>query len=161
MQQPIGKRLQQGAALVVALIILLVVTLLGVTGINNSSTELKLATAAQNRALTFEGAEAALKATEVTFQEAANLPKLVDFYNTCNGAQCYTEACNAGRCFKGDFDGSDIEVCTPLRLNAPMADYWDNPAFWGQLTQHYMALPRMSIEKPYTATLPFKEMCNI
>jgi len=53
------KRQQSGAALVIGLIILLVMTLLGVTSMNTSRTELKIAANIQNRSVAFQTAETA------------------------------------------------------------------------------------------------------
>ena len=51
-----GMRRQSGTALVVSLIILAVVTLLGVTSMQSSNTELKLAASQRDRGVAFEAA---------------------------------------------------------------------------------------------------------
>ncbi len=57
---------QTGAALVVALIMLLIMTLLGVSTIDTTVTEEKMAGQYRNRQLSFEAAEAALREGEAT-----------------------------------------------------------------------------------------------
>jgi len=52
---------QKGAALIVSLIILLVITMLGLTAIQNSSLQERMATAMVDRSIAFEAAEAALR----------------------------------------------------------------------------------------------------
>jgi type IV pilus assembly PilX-like protein len=54
-----NKRQQSGAALVIGLIILLVMTLLGVSSMNSSRTELKIAANIQNKSVAFQTAETA------------------------------------------------------------------------------------------------------
>jgi len=52
---------QKGAALIVSIIILLVITMLGLTAIQNSSLQERMATAMVDRSIAFEAAEAALR----------------------------------------------------------------------------------------------------
>lgn len=55
------KKQQSGAALVIGLIILLVMTLLGVSSMNSARTELKIAGNIQNKSSAFQVAEAAIQ----------------------------------------------------------------------------------------------------
>ena len=59
--QRIALRRQQGAALVVGLILLVVLTLLAVSGMNTASTELKMAGNEQFRRRAFEASEAGIE----------------------------------------------------------------------------------------------------
>lgn len=52
---------QKGAALIVSLVILLVITMLGLTAIQNSSMQERMATAMVDRSIAFEAAEASLR----------------------------------------------------------------------------------------------------
>ncbi|KAA3650042.1 MAG: pilus assembly protein PilX [Proteobacteria bacterium] len=52
---------QRGAALIVSLIVLLVLTMLGLTAIQNSSLQARMATSMVDRSIAFEAAEAALR----------------------------------------------------------------------------------------------------
>lgn len=52
---------QSGAALVIGLVILLVMTLLGVSSMNSSRTELKIAANIQNKSIAFQAAENAIQ----------------------------------------------------------------------------------------------------
>ena len=63
---------QSGSALIISLIILLVMTILGVQGMQNSTLEEKMAGNFRDRALAFEAAEAALLAAE-DFLNSADL----------------------------------------------------------------------------------------
>lgn len=71
---------QSGAVLVVSLLILLVMTLLGVSALSTSSLEEKMASNLQDKALAFEAAEAALREGE-EFLEGVGIPA----FNGTNG----------------------------------------------------------------------------
>lgn len=58
---------QQGSALIISLVILIVMTLIGITGISTSSLEEKMAGNTRDRALAFQAAEAALRDGESYF----------------------------------------------------------------------------------------------
>lgn len=126
---PLNKTHQQGAALVVALIILLVVTVMGLTGINNSSNELKLAAATQNRAKAFEAAEAVLKSVE---QNKITTPPDTKKFVCADAGACTYSACRSGECFKGLYSGADPMACDVLNANdTSYSDYWQNETLWG------------------------------
>lgn len=92
---------QAGTALIVSLIILTVVTLLGITGMQSSNTELKLAASQRDRGVAFEAAEAALAIVENNL--ADDPPAREKLFSTCSGAGCYNPTCNGGLCFDGDY----------------------------------------------------------
>jgi type IV pilus assembly protein PilX len=58
---------QRGSALIISLLILIVMTLIGLTGISSSSLEEKMAGNTRDQALAFQAAEAALRAGEDYF----------------------------------------------------------------------------------------------
>lgn len=74
-------RRQQGAVLVVALIFLLVMTLIGVTAMQGTSQQEKMASNTRQRNLAFQGAEACIRTGETGLQ-AATLP---NFNNSTPG----------------------------------------------------------------------------
>lgn len=92
---------QSGTALIVSLIILAVVTLLGITSMQSSNTELKLAASQRDRGVAFEAAEAALAIVEKNL--ADNPPLREELYSTCSGAGCYNATCTGGLCFDGSY----------------------------------------------------------
>src|SRR5690625_7142011 len=55
---------QQGAVLLVALVLLLVITVLGATALRSASLEMRMATNSQERQQAFNAAEAALRSAE-------------------------------------------------------------------------------------------------
>ncbi len=60
---------QRGSALIISLVILIVMTLIGLTGISTSSLEEKMAGNTRDRALAFQAAEAALRDGEAYFDD--------------------------------------------------------------------------------------------
>ena len=116
---------QSGTALIVSLIILAVVTLLGVTSMQSSNTELKLAASQRDRGIAFEAAEAALAIVEKNL--ADNPPLREKLYSTCTGSGCYTTNCAGGLCFDGEYLASHRE------FECQVADYADKSQrinFW-------------------------------
>lgn len=119
---------QSGTALIISLIILAVVTLLGVTGMQSSNTELKLAASQRDRGVAFEAAEAALAIVEKSL--ADNPPQREKLFSTCSGSGCYVDNCEGGLCFDGSYLISysefDCEVAdyasTSRRVN-----FWSDP----------------------------------
>ena len=97
-------RSQQGAALVVALLILVVVSLLGVSAMKSSVFSAKVATGTQADAMTFEAAETSLSGA----YKELNTMSGQDLYNTLGAGEllirCVTDAnpAKAGACVKGD-----------------------------------------------------------
>lgn len=74
----IAKTHQRGSVLIVSLMILLVLTLIGVTALGTSTLEEKMANNSQDQSLAFQAAEAALLEAQVT----ANTANLAVFNNT-------------------------------------------------------------------------------
>ena len=68
---------QHGAALIVSMIILVAMTLLGVTSMKGSSTELIMAGNLRESALTFQAAEAGLSAAETVLQTGTDPDNLL------------------------------------------------------------------------------------
>ena len=64
-QQPIGRRRQQGVALFIALVVLLIITILGISGLQTTTLEERMAASARDRDIAFQAAEAALAQAEI------------------------------------------------------------------------------------------------
>ena len=67
-QQPIGSRRQQGVALFIALVVLLIITILGISGLQTTTLEERMAASARDRDIAFQAAEAALAQAEIFVQ---------------------------------------------------------------------------------------------
>lgn len=66
---------ERGSALIVSLLILIVMTLIGITGMGSSSLQERMAGNSRDAALAFQAAEAALRDAEVWFDETAGASK--------------------------------------------------------------------------------------
>lgn len=130
---------QTGTALIVSLIILAVVTLLGVSNMKTSNSELRMAGSMRDRGVAFEAAEAALIIVEKEL--AANPPDRLSLLSNCSGNGCYNPACLDGLCFNGDYDLSYSEyeclVTKPGSL-VERKDFWRDPALnvWNTESRH-------------------------
>ncbi len=81
---------QHGAVLIVSLIMLLIITLLGITGMETTVLEEKMAGNMRNKSTAFQAAESALRNGEMDI-EASNIPTL-SFLATCTGGFCLPAA---------------------------------------------------------------------
>lgn len=113
---------QKGAALVVSLVILAVVTLIGVAAMQNSSMELKLVASTKDRLTAFQAAEAALALYEN--QIIQNPPTLDQLSNNCNGdpgcfVNCAQTVQNSGFCFQGTYINGQGKASCDLAGNQP------------------------------------------
>ena len=91
MKEIINRRQQSGAALVIGLMMLVALTLIGVTTMGMSSMELRMASNAQNKSNAFQAAEAGLEvglvltdAENTTAAQPIALPVLVNATATIN-----------------------------------------------------------------------------
>jgi type IV pilus assembly protein PilX len=104
---------QQGVALIVSLVILVLVTVAGVATMESTGMQLKMANASRDRQQAFEAAEAALRVVEENVNDNVdNLAELDNFYYECSGGDCYKADCAGGRCFQGIWrDGDEVKQC--------------------------------------------------
>ncbi|MGK0674477.1 MAG: PilX N-terminal domain-containing pilus assembly protein [Halothiobacillaceae bacterium] len=119
-------RRQHGAALIVALILLLVMSILGISSVRTTVMEEKMAATSYDRSLAFQAAEAALRAGEaVALAQSTASPRNAAFPNaglyTNANTNCETSPCNnaQGLCAQPDPD------CPPRWLD-PRFSSWAN-----------------------------------
>lgn len=119
-------RRERGVALIVSLIILVVVTLIGLSGIQIASQEERMSSNAYDRSLGFQGAEAALRlGEEAAKAQAASIPPNSGF--TSNGVYVDSDGtcpssgstCSGGLCQQPDKD------CTARWLDTEFAGWED------------------------------------
>lgn len=78
LKQPQDLKKQQGAALVVSMIILVAMTMVGITSMKGTSTEMTMAGNLRESALTFQAAEAGLSTAEAILLAGNNPPNMLD-----------------------------------------------------------------------------------
>jgi len=90
---PVSRHHQQGAVLVISLILLLILTLLGVTSMSSSNLEEKMAGNLRDKEIAFQSAEAALREAERIIESTT----LTAFDCSCTDGLCN---CKDGDCVK-------------------------------------------------------------
>lgn len=129
---------QDGAALIVALILLVVMTLLSLSGVRTVSMGERMTANAYDRTLAFQAAESALRFGETKAQEQADaVPPNKDFtaagiYTDADGT-CATSPCTNGLCSQPDKD------CT---------DRWKDSAFAGWVNATGLGLTSLVTTPP-------------
>ncbi|MFN3957347.1 MAG: PilX N-terminal domain-containing pilus assembly protein [Tepidimonas ignava] len=114
----VPKNHQDGFALVVALILLLAITIIGVTTIRTTLIERKLATATLDRNITFQAAEAALRrAEDIALAHSRTKPQLAQLVPDDSCDVTVQTNCNSGLCILHDPD-------CPLRSTDPSVTAW-------------------------------------
>lgn len=130
---------QRGSVLVVSLIILLVMTLLGVSAMDSSNMEQRMATAGKNRQLLFRAAETTLALGEQYLEDLA-----IDdnFLQDCpsGNTDCFDDACAGGLCFTGRFSSGETRYeCEVPYSGDPVPDpVWRDPVLdvWNNVNKH-------------------------
>lgn len=118
---------QRGVVLIVALVILLVVTLLGVAVMKGATLDLKMAKNSQEHQQAFNAAEAALSQAEAML--VTNGPAATDLHPGCSGSKCFNSACTNGFCFSGVYPGASQSGCSVVPAsNVIAADPWSSAA---------------------------------
>ncbi len=120
---------QNGAALIVTLILLGIMTMVGVSSSKKSTTEMKMASGVRERSTAFEAAEAALARVEQDL--ASNPPRIEDLRSVCAGNGCFNPTCENGLCFDGEYLPGDDEYYCRVAHYANVAERVD---FWSDTT---------------------------
>lgn len=135
---------QQGATLIVALVLLAIVTIVGIAGMRGSNLEMKMIASARDRAMAFEAAEAALKIVEnnlIQYALKQPLPAGVTIPDLTNVTSVFSKDCTTeqGYCFTGSIDLSKpYESCVNYDINDPVnTPLWEQASIWdaASLTQ--------------------------
>lgn len=130
---------QQGAALIVSLILLGVISILALSSAYSANTEMKVVASQKERGVAFQAAEAAL--AQVEQQLATNPPPIEMLWETCNGQGCFTSTCTGGLCFAGSFPSNDSQYsCKTVRRDADIkrVPFWEDPVLnvWESAGRH-------------------------
>ena len=158
---------QRGAVLVIALIMLLLLTLVGIAGMRDTQLQEKMAGGTEDRAIAFQAAEAALSEAEVLIQ-ADNCTAAA-----CSGAGFYTALARPSRDDNGATSGgnpvSEVEFWSKhFSADGASANYWAdntkvktypaNPA--GTVLTGVINQPRYVIEKQDNKYSPMLKTTN-
>lgn len=126
---------QQGATLIVALVLLAIITLVGAAGMRGTSLEMKMIASARDRAMAFEAAEATLRKAEADLI-ASGQPSLNEDGNTVAAAlsiqnltTSFSDQCTGGKCFKGEItDATDpYKTCQVFKsTESDFTPFWQD-----------------------------------
>jgi type IV pilus assembly protein PilX len=141
-----------GSVLLVSLIMLLVLTVIGVSTMSNIGVNEKMAANYRDHNLAFQAAEAALAAGEQRAGEISGifdgigLDNVTDHFPCADSnSNCFTSTCLEGLCFTGTYDaisggGASAGICeTAILAN----NLWESAATWtatGVATSHPVSI---------------------
>jgi len=132
-------RRQNGATLVVALIILAVMSVIGVSNMKSSSMQTSMARFSENREQAFMLGESVLKDVETEYQLAGHDTDLVQDCSD-GDATCFDSECTGGLCFNGSYTGGDAPWDCELDTSSPPTyeAYWKDSTLdvWDTDTRH-------------------------
>jgi len=145
---------QTGAVLIVSLILLLVMTLIGVSNMRSSSLQMKMAANNQVRSQAFTAAEFVLHAVEREIQSDFDQHDPDTHVQNCSGANCYNSACTGGLCFEGTPTWLDRPACKLADgSGSELNEYvWmrNSGAIWNSSTTYReMAVPNTKLTPKY------------
>jgi type IV pilus assembly protein PilX len=118
---------QKGSVLIVSLVMLLLLTIVGMSAMQMTSLEERMSGNFRNHELAFQAAEAGLSQAEAFVESTAF--SLTDFQTACSGSQCFKSSCDGGLCFNGTFPVSSTPVSScELGTTKPWEDWtlWDD-----------------------------------
>lgn len=131
-------RKQGGAALVVSLIILAVLTVIGVASMQNTGLELKMISSAHDRSIAFEAVETALTIIEQSLADSP--PTFTQLSSGCTGIGCFNKSCDGGLCFAGNYsvDGERSQCYLANGADETRRDFWEDQTLnvWSDTKKH-------------------------
>lgn len=118
---------QRGSVLIVSLVFLLILTLVGISAMNMSSLEERMAGNFKDHQMAFQIAEAALVEAEGQVENEGY--KMTDFFDDCSVTSdtCFDSTCAKGLCSSGKFPSS-ADAVSSCELGD--AKPWQNWANW-------------------------------
>lgn len=117
------RRQQSGAVLILSLAVLLLLSLVGLSGASSTTLEERMAGNFRDQRVAFEAAEAALGSAE---QWVENNDLLPISGTPCIGSECFTADCSDGLCFNGVITGGAYPQCNHQEPAIPVYAR-DNP----------------------------------
>lgn len=126
---------QSGAVLLVSLIILMVISLLGISSMQSSNLQMKMASTNKERQGIFVMAEAGLQKAEEAL--LANPPTRNQMYSEC-GIDCYNPECTNGVCFDGTYLSSSNADRNCILTNT--SDVWSDASLWASGSGRYKTI---------------------
>tara|TARA_R110000772_G_scaffold90923_19_gene187318 strand:- start:15 stop:596 length:582 start_codon:yes stop_codon:yes gene_type:complete len=135
---------QQGALLVITLIMLVIISMLGMSTMGTTGLEMQMSNNSRDQQASFEAAEYTLSWVEDSIQTStfsnANLT------NSNCGSICFDTTCSNGYCFRGD----DADSWNQCEIDDSNPDPYTESAIWSNSGFHRtLAIPNTSITAKY------------
>lgn len=129
-QGPVNNpRHQRGALMVLVLLVLLVVSLLGMSTMDATGLEMQMSSNSREQQQVFEAAEYALSWVENEIQTNGFSDN--SLMNSGCGAVCFDATCSNGYCFDNLGDLSNVPtVVASCQLGSPAQEVYESPAIW-------------------------------
>lgn len=123
---------QKGSIIIISLIMMLLLTIVGLTGVKISNLEERMSGNFRDHELAFQAAEAALSEAEAYVENTTFVA--ANFQAGCTGTQCFTSTCTSGLCFNGSFPttGAPAGSCT-----AGLTNTWEDWDLWSDGSGKY------------------------
>lgn len=122
---------QSGSVLIVSLIFLLLLTVVGVSAMNMTRLEERMAGNFRDHEMAFQAAEAALMDAEAYVEANFDIAQAITNPG-CTGGTCYTDDCSNGLCFHGTFENTSSPVTDCV---AGTTREWEDSALWADDTK--------------------------
>lgn len=135
---------QKGALMVVVLIMLVIISMLGMSTISTTGLEMQMSNNSRGQQASFEAAEYTLSWVENSIQTSsftnANLT------NSNCGSTCFDTTCSGGYCFRGD----DADSWNQCEVDDSGPDPYTQESLWTNSANHMtLAIPNTSITAKY------------
>lgn len=117
---------QSGSVLLISLVMLLILTVVGIASISGVSMTEKMTNSQRDYDIAFEMAEAALVQGERWLDDYDN-GWAHSHLGCSSGAQCWTENCTGGLCFRGSYPSASNSMCEVDSSGTPV---WQSEAIW-------------------------------
>ena len=134
---------QQGALMFVTLIILLIVSVLGISTMDTTGLEMKMSSNSRDQQQAFEAAEYALSWAENDIQTNSYSGDQLSSVNC--GTTCFDPTCSNGYCFDGSGE-LDFNTCI---LNTPTTEPYESAALWADGSGLYRTVTVMGVTVKY------------
>lgn len=135
---------QSGAALIIALVMLAIVTIIGVANMNSSGLEMKMIASTLDRNKAFSIADAGLRAAETWLEKTSGLAEEDLYTDTCGSRTlCFSPTCTNGLCFQGIYEENVIPNrrrygCEVVPSGVSRRVFWRDSGLnvWNNAAQH-------------------------
>jgi type IV pilus assembly protein PilX len=139
-------RKEQGALIILTLLILMVVSMLGMASIDSTGLEMKMSSNSRNQQMAFEAAEYTLSWVENDLAESGYFSTESITNGSSCGAVCFSSSCTNGYCFTG-ISPDSWSAC---QVGAGATEPYEDEATWSAAASHRtLNIPNSDITAKY------------